>query len=123
MWPPNPSLQQRMQKQDQKAREKTAFVGRQIIQDDGSRDSWRRVERGVGRQIIQDDGSRDCWRRVERGETRGWISRGWVRRALHVMPNCQTWSHWQTFNQGNVLRRTFLDYLLMKREKCTVWKR
>ena len=114
MWPPNPSLQQRMQKQDQKAREKTAFVGRQIIQDDGSRDSWRRVERGVGRQIIQDDGSRDCWRRVERGETRGWISRGWIRRALHVMPNCQTWSHWQTFNQGNVLRWTFLDYLLMK---------
>ena len=89
-------------------------MGWQIIQDDGSRDSWRRVERGVGRQIIQDDGSRDCWRRVERGETRGWISRGWVRRALHVMPNCQTWSHWQTFNQGNVLRWTFLDYLLMK---------
>lgn len=47
MWPPNPSLQQQcVQRQDQKVREKTAFVGCQITQDDGSRDSWRRVERG-----------------------------------------------------------------------------
>ena len=54
MWPPNPSLQQQcVQRQDQKVREKTAFVGCQITQDDGSRDSWRRVERGESGGIGQ----------------------------------------------------------------------